>query len=394
MTAPSLRHIPEFRVAISGRDIPAALRNSITSVKYEDGTGAADRVELAVANVDLRWLQQHIRGLGFQPFPTAIRVGPVRATPSDGLFDVDNKLTLAMGYGPGALDHVFEGEITGVQASFPSGGVPGMTIVAHDYLHRLTEGTHARGFGPLPDALIARILSIENFLLPLIDPTVDIASTALAVVNYIFSRSGRKQKAQSDFELLQELAAAYDADFWVEGDVLYVARFFPKEYSARLTLRWGESLMDFAPSVNTVGQVAAAAMKFTLRELKVSFLVTVFWDFDREAAGITVEPGEAVAGAKARSKPAYTIIDQPIASPGDIATSALTIYRELRKRLNNRLTASGTCVGDPRVRAGAVVRFEGLGPDFSGDYRITSATHTIDTGGYRTSFKARKEILP
>ena len=394
MTAPALRHIPEFRIAISGHDIPAALRNSITSVKYEDGTGAADRVELGIANVDLRWLQEHIRGLGFQPFPTGIRIGPTRVTPGDGLFDVDNTLTVAMGYGPGALDPMFEGEITGVQASFPSGGVPGMTIVAHDYLHRLTVGTHARGFGPLPDALIARILSIENHLLPLIDPAVDVASTALAVVNYIFSRSGRKQKAQSDFELLQELSAAYDADFWVEGDVLFVSRFFPREYSARLTLRWGESLMDFSPSVNTVGQVAAAAMKFTLRELKVSFLVTVSWDFDREAAGITVEPGEAVAGAKARGKPAYTIVDQPIASPGDIATSALTIYHELRKRLNNRLTASGTCIGDPRIRAGAVVRFDGLGPDFSGDYRITSATHTIDSGGYRTAFKARKEILP
>ena len=100
MTAPALRHIPEFRVAISGHDIPAALRNSITSVRYEDGTGAADRVELGVANVDLRWLQEHIRGLGFQPFPTGIRLGPTRVTPSDGLFDVDNKLTLAMGYGP------------------------------------------------------------------------------------------------------------------------------------------------------------------------------------------------------------------------------------------------------------------------------------------------------
>ena len=394
MTAPALRHVPEFRVSIGGHDIPAALRNSITSVKYEDGTGAADRVELGVANVDLRWLQAHIRGLGFPPFPTGVQVGPVRATPSDGLFDVGNKLTLAMGYGPAVLDQMFEGEITGVQANFPSTGVAGMTLIAHDYLHRLTVGTHARGFGPLSDALIARILSIENFLYPLIDPAVETASTALAVVNYIFSRSGRKQKAQSDFELLQELAATYDADFWVEGDALYVARFIPKEYSPRLTLRWGESLLDFSPSINTVGQVAAAAMKFTLRELKVSFLVTVFWDFDREAAGIKVEPGEAVAGAKSRSKPAYTIIDQPIASPGDIATSALTIYHELRKRLNNRLTASGSCVGDPRIRAGAVIRFEGLGPDFSGDYRIASATHTIDTGGYRTAFKARKEILP
>jgi hypothetical protein len=41
-----------------------------------------------------------------------------------------------------------------------------------------------------------------------------------------------------------------------------------------------------------------------------------------------------------------------------------------------------------------VIRLDGLGPDFSGDYRVTSATHSIDAGGYRTSFQVRKEILP
>ena len=152
--------------------------------------------------------------------------------------------------------------------------------------------------------------------------------------------------------------------------------------------------MDFSPSVNTVGQVAAVAMKFTLRELKVSFLVPSSGTSTVRPRASPSSREKPSAGAKKRSKPAYTIVDQPIASPADIPTSALAIYHELRKRLNNRLTASGTCVGDPRIRAGAVVRFDGLGPDFSGDYRIASATHTIDSGGYRTSFKARKEILP
>ncbi len=79
-------------------------------------------------------------------------------------------------------------------------------------------------------------------------------------------------------------------------------------------------------------------------------------------------PGAAAAGAKAVSGPAYTIVDQPISSPADIANSALVIYRELRNKLNNRLTASGSTIGDPRIRADAVIRLEGLGPDFSGNY--------------------------
>ena len=395
MAATAIRFAPEFGLTINGQQLPAALRASVTSVRYQDGTQAADRVEIGIANVDLRWLQQHIKGLGFQPFPTGVSVGPLHASVSpEGLFDIDNTLRLSLGYAPGPLEEVFKGDITGVQASFPSGGMPAMTIVAHDYLHRMTDGSYSRGFGPLPDALIAMILSAENLLIPLIDPTVVVASSAIAVVNYIFGGSGRKQKGQSDLDLMKEIAAAYDADFWVDGDFFYFTRFIPKEYSPRLTLRWGESLLDFSPKVSTVGQVAAAAMKFTLRELPLSFLVNVFWDFDHETLGMRVVPGEAAAFAKAIVGPTYTIVDQPIGSPADIVNSALVIARELRTKLNNRLTGSGNAVGDPRIRAGAVVRLDGLGPDFSGDYRVTSATHTIDAGGYRTSFEVRKEIIP
>jgi uncharacterized protein len=395
MATAALRFAPDFKLTINGTALPSALRSSITSVRYQDGTQAADRVEIGIANVDLRWMQQHIKGLGFQPFPTGIAVGPLHASATpEGLFDIDNKVELALGYAPGPLEDVFKGDITGVEATFPSGGMPTMTVVAHDYLHRLTEGKYARGFGPLPDALIAMILSAENLLIPLIDPTVTVASTALAVVNYIFGGSGRKQKGQSDLDLMKEIAADYDADFWVDGDFFYFSRFFPKEYSPRLTLKWGESLLDFSPKVSTVGKIAAAAMKFTLREIPLSFLVNVFWDFDHETLGMTVIPGEAAGFAKAIVGPTYTIVDQPIHSPGDIINSALTIARELRTKLNNRLTGSGNAVGDPRLRAGAVIRLDGLGPDFSGNYRVSSATHTVDAGGYRTSFEVRKEIIP
>jgi uncharacterized protein len=387
------RYVPAYRVQINGQDLPAALRSSVTSVRYQDGTQAADRVEIGIANVDLRWLQKHIRGLGFQPFPTGAQLGPVRigVTP-DGLFDVDNTLELSLGYSD-SLEHVFKGDITGVEASFPGGGVPTMTLVAHDYMHRMAEGTWARGFGPLPDAVIAMVLAAENLLIPLIDPTITAASSAIAAVNYVFGGTGRKQRGQSDLDLLKEIAAQYDADFWIEDDTLYLTRFFPKEYTPRLTLRWGESLLDFSPKVNTIGQIEAAAMKFTLREIPLSFLVSVFFDFDREVLGVKVVPGQAAAPKK-DSPPTDTTVDQPVSNPVDLVNSALVIVRELRNKLNNRLTGSGSAIGDPRIRAGAIVRLEGMGPDFSGDYRVSSASHAIDTGGYRTNFEVRKEILP
>jgi hypothetical protein len=152
--------------------------------------------------------------------------------------------------------------------------------------------------------------------------------------------------------------------------------------------------MDFSPQASTVGRVVSVAMKFTLRELKTSFVVTAFWDFDRERLGIQVTAGAAAGGQKSVVGPGIMIVDQPISSAADITNSALSIVRELRTKLNQRLTATANAVGDPRLRAGAVVRLEGLGPTFSGDYRVTSATHTLDAGGYRTGFQVRREILP
>jgi phage protein D len=390
------QYVPQFNISINGQPMPAVVRSSVTSVKFEDGRDAADRVEISIANSDLRFLRSHIRGLGFSPFPTAITMAPVQVADlaPAGTFDLDNTIALSIGYAPDPPTDMFLGEITGVEVSFPNGGMPMMTIVAHDYMNRLQRGKISRGFGFLPDALIAMILSAENLLLPMIDPAIMAASTAIAAVNYIFGGTGRKQAGRSDFEMLQEIAATYDADFWAEGNVLYLSRFTNKDYSPRLTLTWGQNLLDFSPKVSTIGQVAGVGMRFTLREIPLDFLVSVYYDFDRESLGFLVVPGATAANAQQLIGPLLTLIDQPISSPADIVNSALVITNELRQKINNRLTGTGSAVGDTQIRAGAMIRLDGLGPDFSGDYRVVNATHSIDSGGYRTSFQVRKELIP
>src|SRR5690606_12393902 len=73
-------------------------------------------------------------------------------------------------------------------------------------------------------------------------------------------------------------------------------------------------------------------------------------------------------------------------------TAPKQILGELLPRLNNRLTCSASVIGDTQLRAARVVNFEGVGQEFSGLYRITSAVHTIDSSGYRTQFEGRKEV--
>ncbi len=398
--SPHARYVPDYEVRINGEPLPAAVRATVASVRYEDGRNAADRVEIELGNPDLRWLQRHIRGLGFRP-PSGFDIGPVRvaqAAPA-GTFDLDNSLTLALGYLPGPLSPMFEGEVTGVEASFPSGGMPTLRLVAHDKLNRLSRGSGAGAFGFLPDFLVASLTAAKNLLIPAIDPFVTVASTALAAINFIFSGSGLYQAGQldgmSDLELLTMIATKYGADFWVDGDVLYLSRFV-KDYEPSLTLKWGESLIDFSPRISNVGQVAGVGYRFTLREIPLSFLVTVFWDFDRETLGLSVIPGAAAkAGVEGMiGGKSLTRVDRPISSPADVVSSALEIEHDLRTKLNGRLTGSFTAIGDPRIRAGAVVRLEGLGPDFSMDYRVASVTQSFDGSGWVSSGQLYKEIIP
>ena len=156
-------------------------------------------------------------------------------------------------------------------------------------------------------------------------------------------------------------------------------------------MRWGESLVDF-PKVSTVGKIAAVAMRFTLREIPFSFYVAVFWDFDRETLGIKVAPGEAASAVKALMGPTHTIIDHR-SRPADITDSAISIVRGAPAQQAQRpIAGTGSAVGDPRLRAGAIVELDQLGPD-SAATGARHATHAIDASGYRTAPLRAKEIL-
>jgi hypothetical protein len=50
------RYAPEFAIRIGGEPIPDTMRSSVSSVSYQTGIEGADRVEVALANPNLCWL--------------------------------------------------------------------------------------------------------------------------------------------------------------------------------------------------------------------------------------------------------------------------------------------------------------------------------------------------
>jgi uncharacterized protein len=416
------RYAPDFRVSIDGAAIPRALRSSVTSVSYQTGLEGADRVELTLVNPDLRWLDH-----------------PLLAT--------RRALKLELGYAPNSLEQLFVGEIVGQSATFPSGGVPTLTVVAQDRRQRMQRGSKTRWFAipgqasnrPLPDALVVGSVSAESELLAVLDPLSSALSVLIGRAEEIAAAGSsdpqqiqkviRRQLGESDYQFLTRIAKQNDWHMLIDHrEPLggYKLRFLsPAEHrTPALQLTYGRSLLDFAPRISEVGQVLAVSVPVWVAAIKMEFLVTVAWDWDRQSLDLTVTPSsgaqsgldvlpdvyaamknkaksgaerQAISQSESRAaaeqkqreeKPAVMLIEEAVTE----TTAARVIVSKLIPKLNQRLTGAGNTVGDPRIRAGIVIELEGLGRQFSGRYRVTSASHTLDSGGYRTRFEVRREI--
>lgn len=381
--APRTSYAPAFTLTVGGAPLPAGMRASVTSLRHQDGLDGADRVELTLADDRTQWLDHPQLAL-------------------------DAPFELSIGYAPQPLEKVFTGEVTGIDAAFPSSGMPTVTVVAHDFLQRLTKGAKDRAFAlsrpclgkfPLPDPVVAATVAATNLLVPAIDPVGAALSFLALLATYAIDpadakRSIRIQQGQSDFDFLSGLARQNGWDMFIDHSALphgYVLRFlFPlPEFPPAAVLARGGTLLDFTPRISEVGQVAAVSARVWVSALKAEFVVVLGWDHDRSGFDLQVYPGlgdldALVGGEQARSTLTVTA-DGP-------ATVPRRILGELLPRLNSRLTASGSAIGDPRIKAGKVIAVTGVGERFSGLYRVTSATHTIDSGGYRTAFDVRREV--
>jgi uncharacterized protein len=378
------QYAPDYDVRISGDSIPPALRASVIRISYQDGIEGADRVEMTLANERLQWLDHP-------------------------LLQVDNGFALSLGYAGDRSEELFVGEITGVNASFPNSGMPTLTVVAHDFLQRLTHGAKDRAFRisipsignfPLPDVAVVAIATATNLLIPDPDPIGGALSFLTTLATYLVApaiaqKGVRIQRGESDFEFLSAIAKQNGWEMYIDHTLEprgYVLKFqfLVQDYAPSLALKWGASLMEFTPRLTAVGDVFGVSATVWVDSLKMEFVIVLSWDYDRAAFNLVVYPGlvgdlDSIVGSEAAGK---TISIKP----ASFALAPQKILSELLPRLNNRLTGTGSAVGDLRIKAGAVINLEGLGDQFSGLYRITSATHSIDSGGYRTSFEVRKEV--
>jgi phage protein D len=268
----------------------------------------------------------------------------------------------------------------------------------------------------IPDPVVAAAVTLSYGMLPITDLLGAALAVLLGGVEVVIAQAQaasspagldaaqkqiRKQVGMSDYEFLALVARENGWDMSVDHDGPFggrVIRFSSPAHKLDddVKLKWGRDLIDFNPRITNVGQIASVTAFVWKPSDQTTISVTVGWDWDRQSLTLGIKPvtgGDLDVPAKApgqqeNKQGQMFLVDKPVT----LANAPRIIIGELLPRLNSRLTAKGSTVGDPRIRAASVIQVEGVGEQFGGRYRVTSATHTINAGGWRTAFDCRKDI--
>ena len=152
-------------------------------------------------------------------------------------------------------------------------------------------------------------------------------------------------------------------------------------------LVWGKTLTSFKPKFDTGMMLAEVTWRGWDRKKDELIEQTAKWD-DPDIVPSAPERQQLQLIAQAYGARKEVRVTPPPRSKEDAKQFAKDT---LTRQFQQMITASGSTVGLPDLRAGTKVQIEGLGLRYSGKYYITSTTHTMGEGGYRTQFEARRD---
>jgi len=300
---------------------------------------------------------------------------------------------LKLGYGS-TLTSMTKGSVTTLEPNFPASGPPTLTVQALNVLHQLRDRQRSRHWNNLRDSQIAK--SIDT----LIDPAtkrklpVRVSKTAASTetpLEYV----AQDNQYDIDFLFTRARSAGYvvyiDSEKKPNNQVEQFLYFGPSDErhprirDVTYELEWGISLIDFKPILSTAKQVKSVEVRSWDRQTNKAIRTIVDLNHSRIQANHDLLPLLTQPGCQPREE---VVSNEPQPTPRQAERRALAI---LSDRLKEMVTAQGTTVGLPDLRAGQRVQVKGVGKRFSGTYFVTDTTHTLADSGYTTRFSARRE---
>jgi len=350
-------YAPRFEVEVNNQKLIANISKQILSVTVEEklDEGVSFRFtmndEFDMATQQFKWLDNQ-------------------------LFKEGNMVTIKMGYA-NQLFSMVVGEITSLESSFFSGETTTLTVggqdLSYDFVKRVSP---ERTFVDKTYGDIARTIASEAGLLPVIDDPGK------------YEPFIRKDGNKSFFAFLEDLARNSDREFSMDGRTMYFIK--PRDDRKEIAkLELGKDIISFSPRMNTTGLVTEVEVRgHNPRDPNTPIVGRATSGSER-----VQEPGRRTGSQIARER--HGNVKKVI--PNVIANSlehANAIAQSMLNKLSDGLIeGDGVCIGLPQIRPGVNIRLERMGKKFSGKYYVKETTHTIDDGGYRTSFKVKRNAI-
>lgn len=360
-----------------GNPISDKVLHDIESVSYVDNVEEADSFTLTITNWDAERRKLKYYGYPARPSSDDDKKFSTFFEPSG--HDKPKKFQLRLGY-QGNLRTMMVGYVSNIETSFPQDAAPTLKVQALDVLAKSRQQKFTWRWENKTDSQIAQELSqkptargrpglgITIRTSPLDEkPHPRVAMRATTVPAFLLERA--KLHAYSFFPVLGSQPAFY----FGPSEVLHIPR-------DAYELEWGKTLLDFTPTLKTSGQPRTVTVrasnrsgtgriqaKAALKDFKLNSDLHVYLDGlgeDKEISDRVVRTNDEAM---------------------DLAKSTM------RTALKSLLEVTGSTIGLPDLRAGQVIKIKGVDYRFDGEYFVTQTTHTLDTNGYKTTFKARRE---
>jgi len=343
--------VPSFGVKVNGRDLADAAKVDLISVAVHEDVA--------------------LPGMFTVQFMNGGMAGKAVTWSDSDLFEVGNEVEIQMGY-VGNLKSLICGDVTGLEPEFCPGEIPLLTVRGYDCRHRLMRGRHTRSFIEMKDSQIVDKIAGERGL------SADTKDSTVTL-DYVL------QNNQTDMDFLNDRALRIGYEVMVEGKKLI---FRPRQNSeqAVLILDPDLDLIEFYPRLNALGQVGQTEVYGWDPAKKEAILAqATAKDVSTKMGGSLSGPAAGDKGFKSASLPS---VRQPVSNKAEADQIA---KGQINSMALAYVSGEGICIGCPDLRAGKVIKIEGLGKRFSGLYYVTSTEHAITPAqGYRTNFTVKR----
>jgi uncharacterized protein len=372
-------YAPQFQIKLKGQNLGREVIADVTEVTYTDDEANLDSFEFSLGDWD------HIQRRPKYSSPWDESGKPYQIDGKDAPnFELGADVELYLSYmGEGDPVLMMKGEVVSVTPTFPAAGAPMCRVRALNYLYRLQREKVTGTFtGSKIDIAkqIANKVGIERVEMP---PGADMGEQSTDLINNAVAYEEIVKRARQSYLVLR----LEDAE---GGPILHFEA--PAGSAPVATLTWGRNLVSFAPQLSTrraVEKVEVYTADPMLEGKKQEAKGEATWsDLNVDAAAFGPRGVDEVK--KALTGTVEKIVDAEVKTEEAAKERAL---KELQAIANDLVRANGSSIGMPELRAGHVIEIAGLGPRFSGLYRLSQTTHTVGASGYTVSFQAKKLVL-